>query len=66
MEHALLTAEEAALVKLWLQRPQGRRRLADVAELEEWVLDHEPALLPKKDDAYEYLARLLREHIEHG
>jgi len=65
MQHAQLTAEEQALLEHWLERPDGRRRLSDVAELEQWVLSHRPALLPKgRDDAYEYLVRLLWEHIE--
>jgi hypothetical protein len=64
-DHVLLTAEERDLIELWLERPAERRTLGDVPQFTEWVLAHQPHLLPKgPDDASEYLARVLADSIQ--
>lgn len=60
-----LTAEETELVELWLKRPRPQRTLDQVAEYAGWVVAHRPDLLPKgRDDACEYLARLLADLVQ--
>ncbi|MDB5900723.1 MAG: hypothetical protein JWP22_1568 [Ramlibacter sp.] len=60
-----LTAEENELIGLWLERPVQQRTLAQVPEYAQWLLKNRPALLPKwRDDACEYLVRVLADAIE--
>jgi hypothetical protein len=63
--HSVETIEHE-IRRLWTQRPAAARSMVNLVAFGGWLVSKRPELLPKcGDDAFEYLARMLWDCVEH-